>query len=77
MLIVDINTLQTVNLLYLGDDIVLNSLRAVYCKDIRRVDRALCKGISRLNNVAVMNFDLISVRDSISFLVGVFRYPRW
>ena len=73
MLIVDINTLEAINLLYLCDDVVLDCLCAVDCEYIRRVDGALCERVTCVHDVAVMHLYLVAVRDSICFLVGILQ----
>ena len=72
MLIVDINTLQTVNLLNFGDDVVLNSLRTINCKDISRVDRTLCEWLTGCNSLSLTNSYLVAVWNSIRLLLRIF-----
>ena len=72
MLIVDINTLQTVNLLNFGDDVVLNSLRTINCKDISWVDRTLCERLTGCNSLSLTNSYLVAVWDSIRLLLRIF-----
>ncbi len=71
MLIVDVNTLLTVNLLNFCNDIVLNSLYAVYSQNISRIDRALSQRISCLDCLTLTHLDLVAVRYSIALLLGV------
>ena len=72
MLIVDINTLQTVNLLNFGDDVVLNSLRTINCKDISWVDRTLCEWLTGCNSLSLTNSYLVAVWDCIRLLLRIF-----
>ncbi len=72
MLVVDVNTLQTVNLLNFGNDIVLNSLLTVYRKNIARIDRTLGKRRTRLNGVALADSDFVAVGNGIVLLRACF-----
>ncbi len=71
MLVVDINTLQTVYFLYLADDVILNGFLALYCQNVGRVDRALGKSVARLNTVAVRHLGSVTEWYRIGFFGAV------
>ena len=72
MLIVNINTLETVNLLNFGNDVVLNGMLTVNCKNITRIDRTFCKRLTCCNSIAGMNLDLVAVWYRIVFFLTCF-----
>ncbi len=73
MLVVDINTLQAVNLLNLGNDIVLDCLLTLYREYVGRIYRAFRQRIARLYIVAVEHLGPIAERYSILLLRAVLR----
>ena len=71
MLVVDINALRAVNLLYLGDDVVLYCLYAVYGEDIRGIYGTLRQRAALRNKVAVGDLELEAKGDRILLLCGI------
>ena len=67
MLIVDINTLETVYTLYLAEHIVLCGAQALDLQDVMRVHATFCKLVSGLQDIAVLDLDAGSVRDKVCF----------
>ena len=63
MLIVDINTLQSVNSLYLADHVILYSLDTLESENVVRVDTADSKRITGFNVGAVLDLDILIIRD--------------
>ena len=53
MLIVDINALQTINLLNLLDQVVLNSVYALDLQDVMRIDRTFCQLVARFDHIPI------------------------
>ena len=65
MLVVYINTLEPVDLLDLGDDIVSYRLGAEYCKDIGWVLGAGCQLVSCLDLVALLDLYPVVPRNGV------------
>ena len=74
VLIVDINTLETVNLLNLGDDVVLNSLLTENLEDIGRINGAFGKGLTLFNHIALTHLDSCSRKERDSTLQRLFPH---
>ena len=55
MLIVDLNTLQTVYTLYFLDHIILNSADALDLQNVMRIDTTFCQLITGLQILSVLN----------------------
>jgi len=72
MLIVDINTLDTVCLLNFSDKIIVYCVYAEDFKYIVRVESTLCKKITLLDDVAFFNFESEAVRNEICSLICIF-----
>ena len=55
VLVIDVNTLQTVNLLYLGDDVILHRRGIEYLKNTCRINITLGQTVALFNLGAVVN----------------------
>ena len=68
MLIVDLNTLQTVDTLYLAQQIILHGADTADLHDIMRVDRTFRDLLTGLNDLSFRHFDPGSVRNKVCLL---------
>ena len=68
MLVVDLHTLQTVNRLYLVDDVVLSLDRSEDVEDVGRGDATVRKPCSGLYVVVLLNQDLLGKRNEVVLL---------
>src|SRR5699024_10484794 len=66
VLIVDLNTLETVNSLHLAEHVVLYGTNAFDTKDIVRIYRTFCQLVSGFQIISVLNLDTGTVWDQIS-----------
>ena len=66
MLIVDLNTLETVYTLNLTDHVILNCTNTLDSKDIMRVYTTFCKLITSFHNLSVHDLDTGTVWDQVS-----------
>ena len=57
MLIIDINTLETVYTLYLAEHVILSCTEPFDLQDIMRIHATFCKLITGLKHIAVLNLD--------------------
>ena len=72
MLIVDVDTLQTIGALHLADQVILYSLSAHDLKDIVRIDRAVGDLVTLLDTLTVLHGYTVAEGDQISaFLRGL------
>ena len=65
MLIIDINTLETVYTLYLAEHVVLCGTQSLDLQDIMRIHATFCKLVSGLQDIAILDLDAGSVRDKV------------
>ena len=75
MLIVDVNALQTVDLLNFLDEVVLGVVAAAYAEDVVRVDAALGEGIALLYLIAGLDADVRVEDDGIDADLEVVLFP--
>ena len=68
VLVVDLNTLQTVGGLYLGNEVVVDRLCAQNTEDIVRIDRTVGELVALLDSVAVHDLDAETEGDQIAAL---------
>ena len=68
VLVVDVNALQTVGLLNLGDQVVLDFLFALDGQNVVGVDGAFGQGIADSDLLAFLHFDLKAVGNGIALL---------
>ncbi len=73
MLIGDINTLQTINSLYLTKQIILYRPDLFDLQQVMRVDTTLCQLVASLKLSTVCNLDAGTVRDQIRLLIDAIR----
>ena len=67
MLIVGINTLQTINLLYLCDKVIADSVCALDRENVVRIDGTFGKKIASSDNVTFLNTHTRAVRNLVQF----------
>ena len=73
MLVVDLHTLQTVNVLYLIDDVLLNGGRTLDGEDVARGDRTVGERSSCTYGVVLLHKDLLRERNEIFALLASLR----
>ena len=67
MLIIDLNTLQTVYTLYFLKHVVLCCTKAFDLQDVMWIYTTFCKLISGTEHCSVLDLNTRSIRDKVSF----------
>ena len=73
MLIVDLNTLQTIYTLNLTDHVILNCTHTLDSQDIMRIYTTFCQLITGLKNLSIKDFDTRTVWDQVSLGIACLR----
>src|SRR5205085_2479045 len=76
VLVVDVDALQTVDLLNLVHEVALQRLDTLHGEDVVRVERAVHERLARADGVALLDVDVDAARDRVLAGLAVLRDDR-